>query len=83
MTSFSHKIAVSSNTFGMTLFAYTKLKDALVKEYGEKAIVVLGIDQKPSQSGLYFANFYLNIQPNEPAKPKIILTEVKEDANYR
>ena len=57
---FNNHVVISSGSSDLTDMIYKVVKEALAKKFGEKSIVLSEASLKPSKTGLWFANIYLN-----------------------
>jgi hypothetical protein len=55
------RIIISSSDYNLTSEAYKAVKEVVIKRFGEKAIVFSGVEFEATESGLYFARIYLNL----------------------
>jgi hypothetical protein len=83
------RIILSSSNHSLTTEILNVVKETVIKRFGEKAIVFSGVELEATESGLYFAHIYLNLEKplndyfNIPEKSTIKLREVGKDADSR
>ena len=81
----NERIIISSSDHNITSEAYKAVKEVVIKRFGEKAIVFSDVEFEATESGLYFARIYLNLDKplndyfNIPERPVIKLKEVGKD----
>jgi hypothetical protein len=56
------RIILSSSNYNLTNEIYKVAKETAVKRFGEKSIVFSGVELEPTESGLYFARIFLNLE---------------------
>jgi hypothetical protein len=80
----NHKIIISSGDTQLTYLCYKAAKEAVIKKFGESAIV-FSVSEVEPENGRYYAYIYLKLDKpldyyfNIPEKPSIVLREVGKD----
>ena len=81
----NQKITLSSSNYALVVLAFEAAKEAVIKKFGETAIVFEGHDNEPSKNRLYFAKIMMYIEKpiGEFFNNDIVLKEAKDNADNR
>jgi len=85
------RITLSSSHYTLTKEIHKAAEEVVKKRFGEKSIVFSGVEYAPSETGLYFARIYLNLEKSigqyyevpERSGIKLKLREADKDASDR
>jgi hypothetical protein len=85
------RIILSTSDYNLTKEIFEAVKAVVKKRFGEQSIVFDGVEYEPTETGLYFARIYLNLEKSigqyyevpERSGIKLKLKEASKDASDR